>query len=93
MIVYFHGGGYVVMSPETHEKLTKQLCVGVGAVVVSVDYRLAPEHRYPAPLDDCLAAFRWVRAHARELGGDPARIARGAVTPRAATRRPRSRCG
>jgi acetyl esterase len=77
VIVYFHGGGYVVMSPETHEKLTKQLCVGTGAVVVSVDYRLAPEHRYPAPLDDCLAAFRWVRAHARELGGDPARIAAG----------------
>ncbi|MEX2205949.1 MAG: alpha/beta hydrolase [Myxococcota bacterium] len=75
VIVYFHGGGYVVMSADTHEKLTKQLCVGAGAVVVSVDYRLAPENRYPAPLDDCLAAFRWVREHARELGGDPARIA------------------
>ncbi len=75
VIVYFHGGGYVVMSADTHEKLTKQICVGVGAVVVSVDYRLAPENRYPAPLDDCLAAFRWVREHARELGGDPARIA------------------
>lgn len=75
VIVFFHGGGYVVMSPETHEKLTKQLCVGVGAIVVSVDYRLAPENRYPAPLEDCLAAFRWVRANARELGGDPARIA------------------
>ena len=75
VIVFFHGGGYVVMSPETHEKLAKQLCVGVGAVVVSVDYRLAPEHPYPAPLDDCLAAFRWVRANARELGGDPARVA------------------
>ncbi len=74
VVVYFHGGGYVVMSPETHEKLTKQLCVGVAAVVVSVDYRLSPEHRYPAPLDDCLAAFRWVRAHAAELGGDAARI-------------------
>jgi len=77
VIVYFHGGGYVVMSPETHEKLTKQLCVGTGAVVVSVDYRMAPENRYPAPLDDCLAAFRWVRANAREVGGDPARIAAG----------------
>lgn len=75
VIVFFHGGGYVVMSPETHEKLAKQLCVGVGAVVVSVDYRLAPENRYPAPLDDCLAAFRWVRANARDLGGDPARVA------------------
>ncbi len=75
VIVYFHGGGYVVMSPETHEKLTKQLCVGADAIVVSVEYRLAPENRYPAPLEDCLAAFRWVRANARELGGDPARIA------------------
>jgi acetyl esterase len=75
VIVFFHGGGYVVMSPETHEKLTKQLCIGVGAIVVSVDYRLAPENRYPAPLDDCLAAFRWVRANAREIGGDPARVA------------------
>ena len=75
MIVFFHGGGYVVMSPETHEKLTKQLCVGVGAIVVSVDYRLAPENRYPAPLDDCLAAFRFVRVNARTLGGDAARVA------------------
>ena len=77
VIVYFHGGGYVAMSPETHEKLTKQLCVGVGALAVSIDYRLAPEHRYPAPLDDCLAAWRWVRAHASELGGDASRILAG----------------
>ena len=77
VFVFFHGGGYVAMSPETHEKLTKQLCVGVGAVVVSVDYRLAPEHRYPAPLDDCLAAYRWVRANAKELGGDSERLLAG----------------
>ena len=77
VITYFHGGGYVAMSPETHEKLTKQLCVGAGALVVSVDYRLAPEHRYPAPLDDCVAAWRWVRAHAAEIGGDAARIVAG----------------
>lgn len=75
VVVYFHGGGYVVMSADTHEKLTKQICNGIGAVVVSVEYRLSPEARYPAPLDDCVAAFRWVREHARELGGDPARIA------------------
>ncbi|MFI5315050.1 MAG: alpha/beta hydrolase [Myxococcota bacterium] len=77
VLVYFHGGGYVAMSPETHEKLTKQLCVGIGAVVVSVDYRLAPEHRYPAPLDDCLAAYRWVRANAKQIGGDAARMLAG----------------
>jgi acetyl esterase len=75
VICFFHGGGYVVMSPETHEKLCKQLAVGAGALVVCPDYRLAPEHRYPAPLEDCLAAFRWLRAHAKELGGDPSRIA------------------
>jgi len=77
VIVYFHGGGYVAMSPETHEKLTKQLCLGAGAIVVSVDYRLAPEHRYPAPLDDCVAAWRWVKANAAELGADAARMVAG----------------
>ncbi len=77
VLVYFHGGGYVAMSPETHEKLTKQLCVGIGAVVVSVDYRLSPEARYPAPLDDCLAAYRWVRANAKEISGDAQRLLAG----------------
>jgi acetyl esterase/lipase len=76
-IVYFHGGGYVAMNPETHEKLTKQLCVGANALVVSIDYRLAPEHRYPAPLDDCVASWRWVRTHASEIGADPARMVAG----------------
>ncbi len=69
-LVYFHGGGYVAMSPETHEKLCKQLCAGIGAVVVCVDYRMAPEHRYPAPLDDCLATWSWVRANAKSLAID-----------------------
>ncbi len=73
-LLYFHGGGYVIMSPDTHLKLTKQLCIGAGCVVVSVDYRLAPEHPYPAPLDDCMEAFRWVRANAASLDIDPARL-------------------
>jgi acetyl esterase len=73
-LVFYHGGGYVIMSPETHAKLAKQLCVGTRAVVVSVDYRLAPEHPFPAPIDDCVAAFRWVRAHAAELGADARRV-------------------
>ena len=68
VIVYFHGGGYVVMSPETHEKLTKQLCVGAGAVVVSVDYRLAPEHPFPAPLDDCCEALEWASLRLSPFG-------------------------
>jgi acetyl esterase len=76
-LVFFHGGGYVAMSPETHEKLCKQLCAGIGAAVICVDYRMAPEHRYPAPLDDCLATWRWVRANAKQLGIDPSRIIAG----------------
>ena len=77
VLVYFHGGGYVAMNLDTHDKICKQLCAGIGAVVVSVDYRLAPEARYPAPLEDCLAAWRWVAKNAAELGGDASRIAAG----------------
>lgn len=75
LLLFAHGGGFVIMSPETHAGLTKKLCEGAGAVVVSLDYRLAPEHPYPAGLDDCVAALRWLRAGgAAELGADPARI-------------------
>jgi len=74
VLVYLHGGGWVTLSPETHAKLAKELCLATGMVVVSVDYRLAPEHPYPAPLDDCVAAFRWVRDNARRVGGDGRRV-------------------
>jgi acetyl esterase/lipase len=77
VLVYFHGGGYVAMNLDTHDKICKQLCAGIGAVVVSVDYRLSPEARYPEPVLDCLAAWRWVAKNAAQLGGDPARIAAG----------------
>jgi acetyl esterase len=77
VIVYLHGGGFVVMSPETHAKFTKQIALGADAVVISIDYRLAPETPYPGPLDDCIAAFRWAREHAAEVGGDPKRVAIG----------------
>ena len=75
VVVFIHGGGFVVMSPETHAKMTKLIAAGSGAIVVSIEYRRAPQHPYPAPLDDCVAAFRWVRANAASLGGDPARVA------------------
>lgn len=77
-LLYVHGGGFVIMSPESHARLAKALCEGAGAVVVSLDYRLAPEARYPAALDDCEAALRWLRAAgAAELGADPARVGMG----------------
>lgn len=75
LLVFLHGGGFVQLSPESHVRLTKQLAVGAGVIVVSVDYRLAPEYPYPAGLDDCLAAFRWARENAASLGGDPSRVA------------------
>jgi acetyl esterase len=74
VLVFLHGGGWVIMSPESHARVTKELATATGAVVVSVDYRLAPEHPHPAALDDAVAAFRWVREHASELGGDPGRV-------------------
>jgi acetyl esterase len=73
--LYFHGGGWVLNSVDTHDDLCRRLCDASGCVIVSVDYRLAPEHRYPAAIDDGYAALEWVAAHAAEVGIDPARIA------------------
>jgi acetyl esterase len=75
VVVYLHGGGWVIGSIESHDQLCRQLCDDAGAIVVSVDYRLAPETKFPGAVDDCVAAWRWVTEHAAELGGDPARVA------------------
>ena len=75
VVVFFHGSGFVLCSLDSHDLICRQLCKASGAIIVSVDYRLAPEHKFPAGSDDCLAATRWVGDHAREFGGDPARIA------------------
>ena len=77
MLVWYHGGGWVIGDLESADISARNLCAGAGVVVLSVDYRLAPEHPYPAGRDDCLAALRWARDHAAELGVDPARIAVG----------------
>jgi acetyl esterase len=68
-VVYLHGGGFVIGDLDTHDNICRELARAANAVVVSVDYRLAPEHRYPAAADDAIAATRWVIANAGELGG------------------------
>lgn len=77
VLVYFHGGGYVVCNLDTHDQLCHELCNKSGAVVVSVGYRLAPEHKFPAAIDDCLAAARWAGENAAGFNGDHTRIALG----------------
>ena len=69
-VVYFHGGGWVIGDLDSHDNMCRAVCKGSQAVVVSVDYRLAPEHRFPAAVDDALAATQWVIANAAQLGGN-----------------------
>lgn len=79
-LVWFHGGGYVFGEIAASERACVEIADAVGCVVVSVEYRLAPEHPYPAGLDDCFAALTWVAEHGDELGVDPARLAIGGVS-------------
>ncbi len=74
-IVMIHGGGMIMGTVEGEDYTATMLCESIGAVVISIDYRLAPENPHPAPIDDCDAAWTWVTSHAQELGIDPTRIA------------------
>ncbi len=77
VLLYYHGGGFVLGDLDTHDTLCRELANLSGCAVIAVDYRLAPEHRFPAAVQDCIAAARWVSAHAAELGLDASRLAVG----------------
>ena len=75
LVLFIHGGGFFLGSPHSHGPVAREIAARSGRVVVSVDYRLTPEHEFPAAVDDCFAALQWVAANAADLGGDPAHIA------------------
>jgi acetyl esterase len=75
MLMFFHGGGWVLCNLDTHSDMCRTFAHRAGAVVVSVDYRLAPENKFPAAADDCYAALEWCAANAAEIGSDATRIA------------------
>ena len=79
-LYWIHGGGYVMGDIEQDDRLMKQMVKRIGCVAVSVDYRLAPEHPFPAPVEDCYGGLKWLFRHADELGVEPSRIAIGGAS-------------
>lgn len=77
VLIFFHGGGFVLGSIKIYEELCRALTNGADCIVVSVDYRVAPEHKFPAAVEDCYAATKWVARNAKAIGGDPTHIAVG----------------
>ena len=86
VVVYFHGGGWTIGSVDVYDPITRALANAANAIVVSVEYRLAPEHPYPEPLDDCWTALEWVTKNTSLFEGDAHRIA---VAGRQRGRQPR----
>ncbi|MEI6662880.1 MAG: alpha/beta hydrolase [Actinomycetes bacterium] len=74
LLVWYHGGGFVIGSLDSHDSICRALCFHAGVDVLSVDYRLAPEHQFPAGVDDARAAFTWAVENAADLGSDPTRV-------------------
>lgn len=79
-LIYIHGGGWCLSSVESHDSVCRALAHQANIVVLSLDYRLAPEHVFPAGLEDCYAATQWISKHVNELNLDPARLAMGEQT-------------
>jgi acetyl esterase len=77
VLAWFHGGGWVIGSLDTHDAVCRRLAAAAECMVVAVDYRMAPEHRFPAAVDDCWAVTAWLAEQGRELGADPQRLAVG----------------
>jgi acetyl esterase len=75
LVVHYHGAGWVGGDLDTHDAIARYYATHADAIVIAVDYRLAPEHRFPAAVDDAYAAAEWAAAHGRAFGGDPARLA------------------
>ena len=76
-LVYLHGGGWVLGGLDSHDRVCRELALAAGIMVAAVDYRLAPEHKFPLPLEDCVAAIRWIAAEGAGWGIDPAKLAVG----------------
>ena len=91
VLVYTHGGGWVFGSVETHDPFCRLLANAAGVIILSIEYRLAPEHPYPAARDDALAAWHWAVAEAAGFGGDPRRVLLGGDSAGAGRRRPGGR--
>lgn len=77
VLVYYHGGGWVIGGLDSHDGVCRDLANGANCTVISVDYRMGPEHKFPAAVDDSIAALEWIAANAKDLGIDPGRLAVG----------------